>query len=137
MRTLDPSLNHRSFEQGTKLFFPQATAPIGWTKSTDHDDKAIRIVSGTPSSGGSVAFSTVFGITATDSHTLTVSEMPAHTHPGTYYDEAGGGQSSIVATNNGNTSVSGAVISQGGGGGHTHGIDLQVNYVDTMIAVKD
>jgi hypothetical protein len=64
------------FPTGTKLPFQQSSAPTGWTKDTTHNDKALRIVSGTASSGGSLAFSTVFSRTATDSHTLTHAELP-------------------------------------------------------------
>lgn len=46
---------------GTVMLFVQAAAPVGWTKLTTHDDKALRIVSGTGGgSGGSVAFTTAF-----------------------------------------------------------------------------
>lgn len=70
------------FPSGTAMLFVQTSAPTGWTKSTTHNDKALRVVSGTASSGGSVAFSTVFGNTATGSYTLTTTDMPAHTHTG-------------------------------------------------------
>jgi hypothetical protein len=39
------------FGPGTAMLFVQAAAPIGWTKSTAHDDKAIRIVSGATGGG--------------------------------------------------------------------------------------
>jgi hypothetical protein len=42
------------------MMFVQTTAPTGWTKSTAHDNKALRVVSGTASSGGTVAFTTAF-----------------------------------------------------------------------------
>lgn len=48
------------FPAGTVLPFAQTTAPTGWTKSTTHNDKIPRIVSGSASSGGSTPFSTVF-----------------------------------------------------------------------------
>ena len=48
------------FPSGTAMLFAQTTAPTGWTKSTTHNDKALRVVSGTASSGGSVAFSSAF-----------------------------------------------------------------------------
>jgi hypothetical protein len=49
-----------SFPSGTAMLFAQTAAPTGWTKSTTHDNKALRVVSGTASSGGSVAFTTAF-----------------------------------------------------------------------------
>jgi hypothetical protein len=45
---------------GTSMLFVQTAAPTGWTKSTTHNDKALRVVSGTASNGGSVAFATAF-----------------------------------------------------------------------------
>jgi len=60
---------------GTKLVFNQTSAPLGWTKDTTHNNKALRIVSGTVSSGGSTAFTSVF-----TSRTITESNLPSHTH---------------------------------------------------------
>lgn len=95
---------------GTAMLFVQTNAPTGWTKSTTHDNKALRVVSGAASSGGSVAFTTAFtsqavngsnsSTTATNQattqggsvstslsaggsvsgFTLTTTEMPSHTH---------------------------------------------------------
>jgi hypothetical protein len=45
---------------GTVMLFVQTAAPTGWTKSTTNNDKALRVVSGTASTGGTVAFSTAF-----------------------------------------------------------------------------
>ena len=124
---------------GTAMMFVQTSAPTGWTKSTTHDNKALRVVSGTASTGGSVAFTTAFAsqtpvIGAT---TLTTAQMPAHTHDAVSYvtiNYAGGGltgysSSGFVATS-----------STGGGGSHTHtssAINLAVSYVDVIIATKD
>jgi hypothetical protein len=45
---------------GTAMLFVQSTAPTGWTKLTTHDNKALRVVSGSASSGGNTAFTSVF-----------------------------------------------------------------------------
>lgn len=50
----------QAFPSGTAMLFAQTAAPTGWTKSTTHNDKALRVVSGTAGSGGTVAFSTAF-----------------------------------------------------------------------------
>ncbi len=78
---------------GTVMLFAQTAAPTGWTKDTTHNDKALRVVSGTAGSGGSAAFTTAFGTPAVSgsvslsgtvgAHTLTTSEIPGHTHTGT------------------------------------------------------
>ena len=44
----------------TKMLFVQSSAPTGWTKETDHNDKALRVVSGSASTGGSVNFTSAF-----------------------------------------------------------------------------
>jgi len=46
----------QGFAAGTVMLFKQTAAPTGWTKITSSDDAALRIVSGTVSTGGSVAF---------------------------------------------------------------------------------
>lgn len=138
------------FPSGTAMLFVQTSAPTGWTKSTTHNDKALRVVSGTAGTGGSVAFTTAFASqtpTITTSGlsigatTLTVSQIPSHTH--TTLMQGG-------ATNNfgslayyASYADSGAT---GGGGSHTHSlsgsatssaINLAVSYVDVIIATKD
>lgn len=45
---------------GTKMVFSSTQAPPSWTKLTTHDNKALRLVTGSPSPGGSTVFSTVF-----------------------------------------------------------------------------
>ena len=48
------------FPTGTLMLFQQTSAPTGWTKQTTHNDKALRVVSGTAGSGGNSAFTTIF-----------------------------------------------------------------------------
>ena len=71
----------------TAMFFAQEAAPTGWTKSLTHNNKALRLVTGTSggAAGGTTAFTTVFGSAVTSSSTvLTEANLPAHTHgPGT------------------------------------------------------
>ncbi len=72
-----------NFPAGTTMLFQQTTPPTGWTKDTTHNDKSLRVVSGSVSSGGASAFSSVFGSgKATGAHALSVSEMPSHDHSG-------------------------------------------------------
>jgi hypothetical protein len=126
------------------MLFQQTSAPTGWTKQTTHDNKALRVVSGSASSGGSVAFTTAFasqGVSGTvGSTTLTTAEIPSHTHPQRTGVGSGGnagalytGFSASVATNTNAT---------GGGGSHNHSftgtaINLAVQYVDLIIASKN
>ena len=149
---------------GTVMLFVQTSAPTGWTKSTAHDNKALRVVSGSASSGGSVAFTTAFASQAVNgtvaSYTLTTADIPSHTHTASVTDpghthnlKVGGGagsgwasltqgESDTLTTTTATTGISVSNSSTGGGGGHSHGftgtaINLAVQYVDVIIATKD
>ena len=121
---------------GTKMLFIQADAPTGWVKDTEHNDKALRVVSGTGGgSGGSAAFATVFARTATDGHALTIAEMPAHTH----IVQAGTDVTStnnFIATNAQSHGNNRPTEATGSNNAHAHNIDLRVQYVDAIICVK-
>ena len=127
---------------GTAMLFVQTSAPTGWTKSTTHDNKALRVVSGSASSGGSVSFTSAFTsqTTTIGNTTLTTAQIPSHTHDIVYTTGAfSGGTASVVQTlgTGGLTATSNAT---GGGGSHTHtstAINLAVSYVDVIIATKD
>jgi len=137
------------FASGTLMLFQQTSAPTGWTKQTTHNDKALRVVSGTASSGGSVAFSTAMGTPTVDTssmsagaHTLTTAEMPSHNH--TVYAGTSSGSNPLFGYTSGyTTNLSSTTSSTGGGGSHSHSISgsatatINVNYVDLIIASKD
>ena len=62
----------KPFPTGTKMLFQQTSAPTGWTKVTTHNNKALRVVSGTAGTGGSNAFTNTLasrGINANASNT--------------------------------------------------------------------
>ena len=48
------------FPAGTKTVFNQTNAPTGWTKDVSFDNAALRVVSGTASTGGTEDFTNVF-----------------------------------------------------------------------------
>lgn len=148
-----------SFDAGTTALFVQTAAPTGWTKSTTHNNKALRVVSGTASSGGTTAFTSVF-----TSRTISEANMPSHTHAfsattGTESNDhthsyndlynpgstgtTGGGSISQTMTDVGRTTT-------GRSASHTHNVsgttnntgsgtpmDFAVQYVDVIIAQKD
>ncbi len=133
-----------SLPAGTRMLFVQTSAPTGWVKSTADDNKALRIVSGTAGTGGSVAFTTAFASQSISGtvgpHALTTAEIPAHTHTFSSVGLIAGG---AIASGSGftTTSISGTTSSSGSGDPHTHSlsassINLAVQYVDAIIAVK-
>lgn len=133
---------------GTVMLFVQTAAPTGFTKSTTHNNKALRIVSGSVGTGGSQDFTTAFASNRTASgttggtavsisgsvasHTLATSEIPSHNHTfsiGQYVgsdDATSGGNGRILMANRNYASGGGAadvtIGNTGGGGGHSHSV---------------
>lgn len=136
------------FPSGTLMLFQQTAAPTAWTKQTTFSDYGLRVVSGTASSGGTTAFSTVFGQTATGAHTLSSAEIPTLSGGSFNLSSVAGGNTSSLnvsgpcvtqSLGNGNA-LNGTVTTTGGGGAggsHTHPISLQLNFVDVIIASKN
>lgn len=80
-----------AFPSGTRLLFQQTAAPTGWTKDTTQNDKALRVVSGTASTGGTTAFSSVFTSrtpSGTVSNTISTGTVGSTTVTGTVGDTA-------------------------------------------------
>lgn len=152
-----------AFPSGTKMLFQQTAAPTGWTKDTTHDNKALRVVSGTAGSGGSSNFTTAFSNRTTSStaaggtvsnHTLSTARMPSHDHTlftgrndsgnthasGNVKGHVGNGYSPTYNVGNswiGNTGGSGAHNHGFTGSSHSHTVNMAVQYVDLIIATKD
>ena len=156
LASANSAITAASFPSGTKLLFQQSAAPTGWTKVTTHDNKALRVVSGTVGSGGTVSFTSAFTSQSASGTvgdtTLTVDQIPSHTH-GVL---VGGGNNAILPSADGvqggsggsptgyiNSCTQGQIVqSIGGGQAHTHtftgtAINLAVQYVDVIIAQKD
>src|SRR5262245_4757825 len=136
--------NQVEFASGTNLFFPQASAPTGWTKVTSANNAAIRLVNGSSggTGGGSLGFTSAFTSRSlsgsVQNTTLTIDQIPAHTHSIAFSmssgAESGGGRVPVVAT----PTTTG---SAGGGQSHNHGLsmnnlDLTVLYIDTIWCTK-
>lgn len=129
------------FPSGTKVMFYQASAPTGWTQDTTHNDKALRVVSGSGGgSGGTHGLSSPPSTAHThtggahthstpahshshtlsaSSHTLSTSQMPSHNHSipsgvgGSYGGKVQQGTDNSPGFNTGNT---------GGGSSHSHSL---------------
>ncbi|MBN50022.1 MAG: hypothetical protein CMN85_10810 [Spongiibacteraceae bacterium] len=132
------------FPSGTRMLFQQTTPPTGWTKETGgtYDDTALRIVTGAVGSRTATsAFSTVFGKTATDGHTLTVAQMPVHNHTQRANEVVGvtlgTGASALDPDPDTMIVTAGSTANAGSGNAHSHNMDIRVNYHDVVIAAKD
>ena len=149
------AISATAFASGTKMLFNQTAAPTGWTKITSSNDVALRVVSGTVGSGGSVAFETAFAshtptiskpaITMTNAaFTLTTSEIPGHNHTLRPYNGTGNafnGGSELLAGNGAGSRVSGVgnTGTQGGGGSggsHTHANSAELAATPTSSAIN-
>jgi len=134
---------------GSLMLFQQSTAPINWTKQTTHNDKALRVVTGTATPGGTFSFSSVFTTRTwsgtVGNTTLSTPQIPSHTHPYTHpvqpsialvgrnYPKTPTIDDAIVSGNSNNT---------GGGGSHNHSAtatsaSFVVQYVDVIICSKN
>lgn len=137
------------FPSGTSMLFVQTTAPAGWTKSTTHNDKALRVVSGTAGSGGTLAFTSAFASRTTTGNvgntTLTTGQIPSHTHSYTEFQDNGSILNGAIQyrtfNNTGAGQGSSTTAATGGGLAHNHTYsvttDFAVQYVDVIIATKD
>ena len=161
-----------AFPSGTKMLFQQTSAPTGWAKETTHNDKALRVVSGTAGTGGTVAFETAFasqtpagtvGVTV-DGSPLTKGQLPSITSSATFVTRGGATPRDIIAATTGDFSFADGpsygygwqgesgtdstvlTLAFGNDETHTHtasgtftgtAIDLDVQYVDIIIAAKD
>lgn len=148
----------------TATVFQQTTAPTGWTKQTDHNNKALRLVTGSVSTGGTTGFTSVL-----TSRTIATANLPAHTHS---FSATSGSSGALAVTFNRsswtyNVSTNDTGFTSGGqsalddvdanndtitatAASHTHSVsgttgstggatamDFAVQYVDVIIATKD
>lgn len=109
---------------GTKMLFKQSSAPTGWTFQSEDNDRTL-INTSTEGDGSKTGGSWTIGLSV-DNHTLSVSEIPSHSHtftdPTDWSDSqpTGGGSDGdlgkYIYTYNSETH------NTGGGGAHSHGL---------------
>jgi hypothetical protein len=149
-------VNVDMFPSGTAMLFAQTAAPLGWTKSTTHNDKTLRVVSGAAGSGGSVAFSTAFSsravngsianataagsvssTTATNqattatgavgATTLSIAQIPSHNHSFITYQTLAEGSGYPRSSVQPYTPVDFGTGYAGGGGSHDHSLAMNAH----------
>ena len=131
------TVSTQAFPSGTKMLFNQTAAPTSWTKdTTNNNNSAIRIVTGTVGTGGSDDFTTTFGTSKTTaSHTLTVAQIPPHTHT---IPVSNGATVSSFPTATRNSAFTNTSGSTGGGQGHSHNLsNFDLKFVDVIVATAD
>ena len=144
---------------GDIMLFRATSAPTAWTKVTTWNNRALRLINGSITTGGSNGFTTVFGSSkSTDGHAITLAESAPHRHL-TVHNES---------SSNSRTLTSGRVMKRkfnsntddeydlqasandtdepdisktdevGGGAAHSHTIgNFDLQYVDVILATKD
>lgn len=131
----DPSWAPRTaeFPSGTVMLFQQSAAPPGWVKQTVLNDYGLRVTSGVVGSVAGSAFSTVFAQTAVGNTTLSLGQIPSHSHTdttGVTITTVSAAGASVLQPGSNNTGLA------GGGGSHGHSVNLTLSYVDVIIASK-
>lgn len=127
---------------GSAMLFAQAAAPLGWTKSLTHNDKALRVVNSSGGgSGGTHTFSNCFNAGRSSAGTqLSVAHLPSgaigsasgttgydnedhsHNYTDNYNDGAGG-----FALGSGVTTAGHAQTTNGRNQLHSHNFSVNVN----------
>jgi hypothetical protein len=133
---LGSGLSLGGFPPGTVMLFVQTSAPTGWTKSTTHDNKALRVVSGSVGTGGTQGFTAVLN-GSVGATTLSTAQIPSHEHFHRWWGSGPfAGQTTGTGTSTTNLLTSNtSTTPTGGGGSHTHSMD--VAYVDVILATKN
>lgn len=145
-----------SFPAGTRLLFQQASPPTGWTVSSAYDNRALRIASGGGGSDSGSSFTATFAprnvpVTTTvnggiASHTLSLNEIPNHSHSANYRLGVEG-SGNVGGGTNFKGNLSGSTGNAGGNSGHSHGhsisvtasasVDMTVRYANACIGIKN
>lgn len=127
-----------AFPSGTKLVFYQASPPSGWTQDTANADACLRVVSG---SGGGTGGSLGISSASVSGHVLTISELPAHSHPpfgtdvGIEHLTASSGGAVALAAGSQQWNARASTGFTGADASHTHGLALK--YIDVIVASKN
>lgn len=119
---------------GTKMLFPQNSAPVGWTFSATNNDKVL-INQSTEANGGTTGGSwTISGISV-DNHTLATSEIPAHTHDLKTYGSQTEDDDRLRRGDTSSQKGTATSESTGGGSGHNHNMTIGSSWRPAWLGV--
>ena len=136
---------------GSVVPFYNNAVPAGYTV-VSLNDYALKIVSSSGGvTSGSVAYSTLFGRTATDGYTLLIPDIPSHGHnfslltgggtptspSGLYLMGATGSGNTLVTNSASDRTATASVVVTGGGGSHAHAIDMRVNTAALVLGTRN
>jgi len=121
-----------TFVTNTKMIFFQATAPLGWTQITNHDDVLLRVANASDGGTGGTTGFVASPLNITASHVLTQGQIPSHSH--FYTGNAGAG--GYLGGGAGGTFGTKTTTALGGGNGHTHGITWTQKYINMILCNK-
>src|SRR5690606_19845981 len=133
--TFKTNFQNVGLAKGTRCWFHQNTAPVGWTTVTDISDSLIGIKGGLYGATG--------GITSGDwqqlDHALTIAEMPAHGHNFNLGKESTSSSGARLARAAFDTIVGafGTTGSSGGSQGHNHVDQWRPFAAVGVLGVKD
>lgn len=124
-----------AFPANTRLAFRQSSAPTGWTKETaaNINNALLRLVTGNVSQGGAANFSTWNSQQTSGAHTLSVAQIPSHTH--NYFND--NDSETYNGAQQGDNRVARATSATGGNGSHTHSVAKNIKYYDFIVARKN
>jgi len=138
------SVDEGGIPEGTRMLFIQSVAPIGWTR--DYSDAAnnrmLRVVNVAGGGVGGSSSPIAAHMHSTSSHTLTLSQIPSHSHT-TYvsYDRGPGTLGNAVYGDENHYGTAALNSnSKGGGASHNHGnsgLAFVPRYLDSLIAEKN
>jgi hypothetical protein len=122
-----------SFPTGTRMLFQQSVAPTGWTKDVSYNNYALRVTSGSVTSGGSVPFTTAFSAqtpsgsvslssVSIGSTAIDINQMPSHSHGASGNDS---GHSHSIGNLNHSHSFSAGGTTDQQNADHSHGYSGQ------------
>lgn len=119
------------FATGDQILWRGASTPTGWTVAAQNN-KALRIVSGVPTSGGTNSFTAAF-----NSNRNTAVEA-AHTHTGSTSTVSNGEFANATVASGSSFALANHIHTffTSAGSGHLHAFNLDVQYYDMQIIQK-